>query len=280
MFAFGKMTKWRENMPVEQPRAIFITGAASGIGRTTALLFAERGWFVGGFDANTEGLDRLADDLGDRGMVGQLDVADRAAFGLAAENFGAATGGRMDILFNNAGIAKGSGPFEKTDFNDVVQAVQVNLIGVMAGIHACTELLKATPNSLCFNTASASAIFGLPNIAVYSATKHAVRGLTEALSAEFSAHGIRVADALPGLVDTSLISRETAASKHDGPFRVIAPEQVAEAVWAAYGSDQLHWYVPPDLKKLAVDAVTDPEAMRETIMTQTGDFSWMKPKAG
>jgi len=263
-------------MPIKTRRAILITGAAGGIGRATAHYFAERGWFVGGFDANPEGIASLGAELGDRGMAEQLDVTDRAGFGRAAERFAAASQGRLDILFNNAGIGRGSGPFEKADFEDILAAVQVNFIGVLVGIHACAEILKATPNSLCFNTCSASAIFGLPNVAVYSATKAAVRGLTEALSLEFAAHDVRVADALPGLVDTALISRDIAGSPHGGPFRVIAAREVAEAVWSAYESDKLHWYVPSDLKQLAVEAVTDPEAMRQSISSAEGAYSWMK----
>ena len=263
-------------MPQERARTIFITGAASGIGRATALFFAARGWFVGGFDANAEGLKRLADDLGERGIVGELDVRDRAAFGLAAEHFGAITNGHLDLLLNNAGVGLAGGPFEKTRFEDVVTAVEINLLGVLAGIHACADLLKATQNSLCFNICSASAIFGLPNIAVYSAAKSAVRGLTEALSLEFRPYGVRVADALPGLVDTSLISPQMAQSKHDGPFRVIAADRIAETIWAAYESDRLHWYVPDDLRQLAIDAATDPEAMRQTIADKSGAYAWLK----
>ena len=262
-------------MADEPTCAIFITGAASGIGRATALFFAERGWFVGGFDTNADGLDRLAAELGVNGMVGELDVVDRAAFGRAAERFAAASGGRMDILLNNAGVGLAGGPFETTNFEHVEKAVQINLIGVLAGIHACAELLKATANSLCFNMCSASAIFGLPNIAVYSATKAAVRALTESLSLEFAAHGVRVADALPGLVGTSLIG-EMAGSKHDGPFRVLPAEQVAQTVWGAYESDKVHWYVPPDLQQLAIDAATDPVTMRNTIANKTGGFAWLK----
>lgn len=267
-------------MAEDRPRAIFITGAASGIGRTTALLFADRGWFVGGFDADADGLERLAGELGGRGMVGQLNVVDREAFGQAAESFGAATGGRMDILFNNAGIGRGGGPFEKAKFEDMVSTIEVNVLGVMAGIHACAELLKATPNSLCFNASSASAIFGLPGMAAYAASKHAVRGLTEALSLEFRAYGVRVADTLPGLIDTPLISRQLAESDHGGPFRIMTMDHVAEAVWEAYGSDKLHWYVPPDLRQLAIDAATDPEGLRDTIADRTGAYAWMKMIAG
>jgi NAD(P)-dependent dehydrogenase (short-subunit alcohol dehydrogenase family) len=213
-------------------------------------------------------------------MVGELNVADREAFGRTAGRFGDATGGRLDILFNNAGVARGGGPFEKAKFEDFVTSVEVNVLGVMAGVHACAELLKATPNSLCFNTSSASAIFGLPNSAVYSATKHAVRGLTEALSLEFRAYGVRVADTLPGLADTPLIPRRLAESKHGGPFRIIPPRQVAEAVWAAYGSDKLHWYVPAELQELAIEAARGPETLREKIADKAGEYAWMKALAG
>lgn len=258
----------------ERPRAIFITGAASGIGRATALHFASKGWLIGAADANAEALARLVGDIGNRAIPLELDVSDREAFGLAAMRFGAATGGCLDILFNNAGIGLAGGPFEQTRFEDVEKAIRVNLLGVMAGIHACFSLLKATPNALCVNTSSASAIFGMPNIAVYSAGKGAVQTLTEALSIEFAEHDIRVADILPGLVATPLIS-STAQSKHEGPFRVIQPEVIAEIVWAAYGADRIHWYAPDDLEALAVEAASDPQTMRKAIADKTGAYAWL-----
>ncbi len=263
-----------EMSKAERTRAILITGAASGIGRATALHFASKGWLIGAADANAEGLASLVGDIGNRAIPLELDVSDRDAFGLAAIRFGAATGGTLDILFNNAGIGLASGPFEQTRFEDVEKAISVNLLGVMAGIHACFGLLKATPNALCINTSSASAIFGLPNIAVYSASKGAVKTLTEALSIEFAGHDIRVADILPGLVATPLIS-STAQSKHDGPFRVIQPEAIAEIVWTAYGSDKIHWYAPDDLQDLALAAVTGPESMRKTIADKVGAYAWL-----
>ena len=256
-------------------RSIIVTGAASGIGRATALLFARRGWFVGGFDTNVDGLSTLASELGPQCMTGILDVTSRTDFGRVADLFSSASGGHLDVLFNNAGTGRGGGPFDKVSFDDVAAAVQVNLLGVLSGIHACLPLLRRTPNSLCISTSSSTAIFGLPNMAAYSATKCAVRGLTEALSLEFRAHGVRVADVLPGLVATPLIGKNTSASTHGGPFRVIQADQVAEVVWQAYKSDQLHWYAPPDLGHLAIEAATDPEGFREKIHTRTGAYSWM-----
>ena len=168
-------------------KSIFITGAASGMGLATARLFAEKGWFVGGYDVNQAGLSALAAELGEGAcIVRTLDVTDREDYRAALADFAQATGGKLDLLFNNAGIGRG-GPFADQPFEDVIAVVQVNLMGVLIGIHAAIELLKATPNSLCFTTSSSSATFGMANIAVYSATKHAVKGLSEALSVEFQA---------------------------------------------------------------------------------------------
>jgi NAD(P)-dependent dehydrogenase (short-subunit alcohol dehydrogenase family) len=85
------------------------------------------------------------------------------------------------------------------------------------GVYAALPWLKKTPNSLLFTTSSSSATYGMPRIAVYAATKHAVKGLTEALSIEFARHGVRVADVLPGLIDTAILRpRPTARGAADG----------------------------------------------------------------
>ena len=75
-------------------------------------------------------------------------------------SFGAATGGKLDMLYNNAGIGRG-GPFADQPFEDVLAVVQVNFVGVLIGIHTALPLLKATPGSLCFTTSSSSAPTGL-----------------------------------------------------------------------------------------------------------------------
>ena len=254
-------------------QSIFITGAASGMGRETARLFAAQGWFVGGFDVNEAGLSDLQAELGAEScLVRRLDVTDRDDYRAAIAAFGEATSGKMDLLYNNAGIGRG-GPFAEQPFEDVIAVVQVNLMGVLIGIHEAIGLLKATPNSLCFTTSSSSATFGMANIAVYSATKHAVKGLSEALSVEFKAYGVRVADVLPGVIDTPILPPGVAeGAPKEGMFRAIPPVEVAKTVWEAYHADKLHWYVPPELVELDKAATLTPEAVRDQ-MAQGGLFN-------
>jgi NAD(P)-dependent dehydrogenase (short-subunit alcohol dehydrogenase family) len=259
----------------EPRKSIFITGAASGMGRETARLFASKGWFVGGYDVNEAGLADLKDELGAGScLVRRLDVTDRADFRAALDDFAPAAGGRLDILYNNAGIGRG-GPFAEQPFEDILATVKVNLVGVLIGIYEAIPLLKATPNSLCFTTSSSSATFGMANIAVYSATKHAVKGLTEALSVEFRPMGVRVADVLPGLIDTAILPAEAKAmAPKEGMWRLIPPVEVANVVWAAYHDEpeRLHWFVPPEIGELDRQSALAPEAVRDQMVG--GVFTW------
>jgi NAD(P)-dependent dehydrogenase (short-subunit alcohol dehydrogenase family) len=263
-------------------KSIFVTGAASGMGRETARLFHGKGWFVGGYDVNADGLRALEKELSaDDCVVRRLDVTDKADYERALAEFGAATSGKMDILYNNAGIGVG-GYFDETPFEDILRVVHVNFIGVLNGIHSAVGLLKATPNSLCFTTSSSSATYGMPRIAVYSATKHAVKGLTEALSIEFRRFGVRAADVLPGLIDTAILPPGAAErAPKDGPFRLIPPVEIAKVVWEAYHSDKLHWYVPDEIGDLDKAAGNTPELVREQIssmMTFAEEMETPNPK--
>ena len=252
-------------------KSIFITGAASGMGRETARLFAGHGWFIGAFDVNQVGLKSLEYEIGeDNCLIRRLDVADREDYRHAVAAFSHATSGKLDLLFNNAGIGRG-GPFEDMDWDDVMAVVSINLVGVLSGVHLALPLLKATPGSLCFSTSSSSATFGMAGIAVYSATKHAVKGFTEALSVEMKRHGVRVADTLPGLIDTPILppgAAERAAK--EGMWRLIPPVEVAKAVWGAYHSDKLHWYVPEELAEFDKMVTAAPEAIRDQMAAGQG----------
>ncbi|MGE0046454.1 MAG: SDR family oxidoreductase [Hyphomonadaceae bacterium] len=260
-------------------KSIFITGAASGMGRETAKLFREKGWFIGGYDVNAEGLQSLEQELGSENcIVRRLDVADRADYAKALEDFAAATEGKLDLLFNNAGIGRG-GPFDQMPWEDVMALVNINFIGVLNGIHLAAPLLKATPNSLCFSTSSSSATYGMANIAVYSATKHAVKGLTEALAVEFAAYGVRAADTLPGVIDTPILPPGvTEVAAKEGMWRVMPARAVAEAVWAAYEGDKIHYYVPEELYEFDQQATQAPESIRKAMTEMGGLFFLQTPQ--
>ena len=248
-------------------KSIFITGAASGMGKATADLFAAKGWFVGATDVNEAGLKALESEIGaDNCFSSTLDVTDGDAFASVLEAFAKDTGGTLDLLFNNAGIGAG-GFFDEMTFDEVMAVVNVNFVGVMRGIHLAYPLLKATPNSLCFTTSSSSATYGMPGIAVYSATKHAVKGLTEALSIEFARHGVRAADVLPGLIDTPILPEGTQdGAPTEGMFRLMPASSVADSVWDAYHTpEKLHWYVPEEIGDLDTAAGNTPELVREQI---------------
>ena len=245
-------------------QSIFITGAASGIGRATAKLFAERGWFIGAHDINQSGLDALKVDIGaENGSFAVLDVTDAAAFEAAMAAFGEAADGMLDCMFNNAGIAHG-GLLDEQPWDEIMAVVNINFIGVMIGCRTAIPLLAKTPKSLCLNTSSSSAIVGTPNQAVYSATKHAVRGLTEALSIELKRFGVRAADLLPGLIDTAMMNDDLRAmAPKEGMWRLTQPDEVAEAAWTAYHEDVIHSYIPPELQEFHIQAVSEPELVRE-----------------
>jgi len=252
-------------------QCIFITGAASGIGRATAELFHQKGWFVGAYDMDVDGLNTLEEELGEGCRTGKLDVTDKAAFDIAFSTFAEKTKGRLDLMFNNAGITVG-GFFDDVPFDQIIKMVNVNLIGVLNGVHAAIPYLKQTDNSLCFSTASSASMFGSPGMATYGATKFAIRGFTNAMSVELARYGVRAADVLPGIIDTPLWKANKyqdgkAVSNYEGLLeasrnktdarRTVSPEEVAKAVWNAYHGTKLHWYVPDDLED---DDMTAPAA--------------------
>ncbi|MDP3635496.1 SDR family NAD(P)-dependent oxidoreductase, partial [Phenylobacterium sp.] len=175
-------------------KVAMITGAASGIGLGTVELFVAEGAQVVAADIQDEKGAMLEKRFPGKVVYAHCDVTKEADIEAAVKKAKTEFGG-LDILFNNAGIGRG-GPYEDMPWEDAMAVININLVAVLSGIHLAIPLLKATPGSLCFSTSSSSAIFGMAGIAVYSATKHAVKGFTEALSVELKPFGVRVADTL------------------------------------------------------------------------------------
>lgn len=232
-------------------RSIFITGGGSGIGREVALYFAERGWFVGIADINEQGMqDTLGLIPGGFKYSHRLDVRDRAAWDVALEAFSTAAGGRIDVVFNNAGVGHG-GPIVEQKEQEVAALLDINLKGVIYGAQAAHPHLKrAAPGSALINTASLAGIIGAPNLSVYCATKWAVRGLTRSLDAEWAGDGIKVAALCPGFIDTPIIeqtakdsNRSVKESLIEAGVEVNPVSIVPEVVWNAVHGDRLDYTV-------------------------------------
>ncbi|MGQ0530238.1 MAG: SDR family oxidoreductase [Panacagrimonas sp.] len=225
-------------------QAIFITGAAQGIGKATAERFVREGWFVGLYDVNQSALASLSVQIGqDFCTAAVLDVTDPNAWNKALSAFWQAAGGRMDVLLNNAGIAT-SGAFQDIALAQHHAIVDVNFKGVINGCHAGFDYLRRTPRSRLINLASASAIYGAADLASYSATKFAVRGLTEALDLEWRELGIRVCDIWPMFVRTGMVEGLELASLKSLGLRLTA-EDVANTIWKAanHRGHRVHWRV-------------------------------------
>ena len=262
-----------------EQKSIFVTGAGSGIGRATAQLFAERGWFVGLFDVNPEGLAETAASLPEGQRISMVfDVRDRSGWARAVEAFGQATGRRMHVLFNNAGVGKG-GWIEEMPPEDIDLVLDVNLKGVINGVNAALPLLRETPGARIVNTASVAGVFGAPKLAVYCATKFGVRGLTEALDVEFSRYGVRVVSLMPWFIDTAILDKHMATGGNrrirdqliENKTTIYPVRMAAERAWdAAHGND-IHYMVGKEAERARFFARFFPDAMRNQIRKTMGE---------
>lgn len=257
--------------------SIFITGAAAGIGRATARRFASSGWFVGLSDIDEAAVLALRDELGgSRCFACRLDVTQAQAWKEALAGFWHDSGGRLDVLFNNAGVAV-TAPFETAELARLHQVVDVNFKGVLNGCHAAHMYLKATPNARVINMCSASALYGQPMLASYAATKAAIRSLTEALDIEWQAQGIRVVDILPLFVDTAMVSGEVSRMKTVDRLGVrLTAEDVAAQVWrlarAHARTMKVHTYVGMQTRCFALLAKISPGFMNRWVTARMAGY--------
>jgi NAD(P)-dependent dehydrogenase (short-subunit alcohol dehydrogenase family) len=180
-------------------RTAIVTGGASGIGRALAAELLRHGLHV--TIADLKDAEKAAKELGCAHAA--LDVADAAAVReLVTEVH--TEHGRLDFLFNNAGIAVG-GHAEELTLDHWNRAIDVNLRGVVHGVHAAYPLMIEQGFGHIVNTASLAGLAPAPMMLPYTASKHAVVGLSLGLRAEAAAHGVRVSVVCPGFVDTPLL---------------------------------------------------------------------------
>jgi len=261
-------------------KTIFITGAASGIGLATAKRFAAAGWFVGLADIDLKGLAAALDAIDpSNGLVCNLDVRHRSGWKRELAAFARATEGRLDVLLNNAGVVRG-GYLETQGADDVDQQVDVNLKGVILGCQTAVDLLSATPGSLVVNVASVAGVVAPPRLAVYAATKFAVRGLSEALEAEYARLGVGVRCIMPWFIDTPLLDKARFSGNEDlrvslrhQKVPVYPVEDVVDAIWiAVHGKPRLHHLVGAEARRVGLLSRLAPRLIRKRLSQQIEAF--------
>ena len=214
--------------------SVFITGAGRGIGMAIARRFADGGFTVGGVDVDEVGLASLKSEAAEHNWpvwTTTMDVTDIDAWRATLRSFVDFCDGRLDVLVNNAGVLA-SGNLVDIPAARHKQIIDVNVTGVLFGCLAAFEYLRDTPGARVLNLCSASAIYGQAELASYSASKFAVRGLTEGLELEWAPHDISVRALWPLFVDTALIAGVTTGTTKSLGVH-LTPDDVADAAWHA-----------------------------------------------
>ncbi|HME49133.1 SDR family oxidoreductase [Mycobacterium sp.] len=214
--------------------SVFVTGAARGIGLAVVRRFACAGYTVGAVDVDEVSLAALKAEAVQKNWsvwTSPMDVTDYDAWQSTLRAFVEAGGGRLDILVNNAGVLA-AGQFADIPAARHKRIVDIDVTGVIYGCHAAFPYLRDTARARVLNMCSASAIYGQPELASYSASKFAVRGLTEALELEWRPHDIAVMALWPLFVDTGMIAGvDTGTTRSLGVH--LTPDEVAGAAWDA-----------------------------------------------
>ncbi len=261
-------------------KKVLVTGAASGIGRATALAMAERGARLFLTDINSDGLEEARRAIEERGgevcLARALDVSDYASVKALADEVHAEFG-PLDILANVAGVALFS-QVEDMTHDQWERIVNVNLWGPYHGIECFVpEMVRAGKGGHILSVSSTAGIIGLPWHVAYAGTKHALVGSSEVLRFDLRKHRIGVSVILPGAVNTGLVNTvvinadEEACRKGRQLFarHAISPEKVADLIINAIEKNKFMVITSADIKLLYFLKRTFPPMYRLVLRFMT-----------
>ena len=208
-------------------RVAFVTGAANGIGRATALAFAREAANVVVADVSEEGnqeTSRMIEELGGRALAVRCDVSRpedvKAALDKALEAFG-----RLDFAFNNAGVEQPITAAAEITEEEWNRIIRINLSGVFLCMKYEIPLMLKQGGGAIVNTASGAGVKGFAGQAAYAAAKHGVIGLTKSAALDYASQNIRINAVCPGIIATPMMQRFTGGTT-EGERRVIAHEPI------------------------------------------------------
>lgn len=240
-------------------RVVAITGGARGIGKATAEALVRKGCRVAIGDLDLKIAEEAAASLGGGVIALPLDVTDRSSF----ESFLEATErelGPIDVLINNAGIMPVTRFVEETE-ESMRRQVDINYHGVLIGTQLAMRRMEPRRTGHIVNIASSAGKAGVPGIATYSGTKHAVVGLSEAVNHELRGSGVSVSVVMPVLVNTAL----TEGLSEKRGVREVEPEDVASEIVNALETGRFDVYIPRSLQATIALGNLLPRRAREAV---------------
>jgi NAD(P)-dependent dehydrogenase (short-subunit alcohol dehydrogenase family) len=240
-------------------RVVAITGGARGIGRATALALIAEGARVAIGDIDAPLAARTAEELGSGTLGLELDVTDRRSFDAFLTEVERRLG-PLDVLINNAGIMP-LGPFVSETDATAQRIIDINVHGVINGSKLALERFLPRDHGHLVNVASVAGKLGFPGGATYSASKHAVVGLSEAIRGELRGTGIELTIVMPVVVNTELGS----GLQRSRGVRKVEPEEVAAGIVEALQSGRVDVWVPRSVAGLVRSAALVPRSVAEAV---------------
>lgn len=250
------MAKQRQHL---SGKVVAITGGARGIGKATATALVRKGCRVALGDLHLDLAEETAAQLGAGTIALPLDVTDRASFAAFLEAVERELG-PIDVLMNNAGIMPVTSFMEEGD-DSIRRQLDINVYGLITGTQLALERMLPRRSGHIVNVASSAGKAGVPAIATYSGTKHAVVGFTEALRAELRGSGIEFSVVMPVTVNTAL----TEGVADTRGVKKVEPEDVADAVVEALELARFDVFIPRSLKYTVAGGALLPRRWREAV---------------